>query len=395
MTVHTAPYKFETYTDPEIVTFTHLNNSEAWKGLLTEQEYAEREKILGNSEIGQKHKLYESKKKFPDSYQWLGLKYFTLKDERLPSSDKFSQIVSSCETLNRVGYCITPGSNGKIEPALVVCIGGVFTLQKHRSKGYAKVMIESLNKFYENLRNEYKDDLLIKNLVVNLYSEVDDYYEQFGYHSMHVPLHYVTELDKMFSEYCGGNLDLKGTFLGFDDYDHLIRLHDEDFKKRLLKLHREHPNSYIFTVKPDLDIYKWFQHRDIFIMRATGKGDTIPPFGFALEDKSHIIWHHNWNDNYLVITKVFFASESSKEETLKKLIAHAITEAKAKGLSKLQFWDEEIPIKRFSELDTLMHELEDKSKLYVSNSSVSAVRPPNGYDKNSVIWDNNTKFCWF
>lgn len=389
--------KFEIYDDPETRRYTHLNNGETWKGILSLEDYVEREKVLGESEISQKNTFDETKKLYPNSYQWLGLKYFKLTDETLPATDKFSKIASSCETLNRVGYCVHPGSNGNIEPCLVVCIGGVYTPPKNRGKGYAKAMIEGLNKFYEDLRNQKDAPPMIKNLVINLYSEVDSYYERVGYYSMHVPLHNISKLDDFYSAYCQGRTINDGKYLAFDDYNHLVELQDQQFRNNLTKLQKKCPNDFIFTVKPDLDIFKWFQYRDVFIMKKTGKGTEDPAFGYELSDKSHIIWHHNWNGNCLIITKVYINESdiTKREQILKKLMAHAIVQAKRKNLSRVQFWDEEIPIKEYVELNKVVNNLEDKSQLYVKNGSISAVKPPPGFTKDSIQWDNNTKFCWF
>lgn len=388
---------FVNYDDDEIRQFTHMNNAEAWKGLLTREDYTEREKRLGSTDIATKDQTPEIQDMYPEGSKWLGIKYFVLKDLDIPNTGKCSQVVSSCETLNRIGYCIHPGTKGKIEPALIICIGGVFTEEKYRGRGYAGKMITSLNKFYDDLRENHGDKSpLIKNLVINLYSEVDNYYEKFGYHSLHVPLHHITKFDEFLTNYCDNNVVKEGRYLEFNGYEDLVALHDAQFEKSLYKLAKENPNKFIFTVKPDLDIFKWFQERDVFIMKKTGNGEEELPFGFALPDQSHVIWHHNWNDKVLVVTKIYISDNGKpKEDTLKQLIGNAILEAQRTNLTKVQFWDEEIPIQDYPELNKLLNEVEDKSQIYKTNGSVSAVRPPTGYTSDNVIWDNNTKFCWF
>ncbi|AJR97425.1 ASN_HP2_G0020310.mRNA.1.CDS.1 [Saccharomyces cerevisiae] len=389
---------FECYSDPELKRWTHLANAKAWKGILTVQQYADREQLLGSSEISQKNKSNEMMTKYPKSYQWLGQKYFVLKDRSLPDNGKFSQVVSSCETLNRIGYCIHPGSNGKIEPALIVCIGGVFTFENHRGKGYAKKMIIKLNEFYDKIRDDANTVLELKNLVINLYSEVGEYYSALGYESMHVPLHRISKLDELTERYCGEDDDHDGKCLGFDDYRGLVGLHETQFKESLLSLHKENPEKFVFTVAPDFDIFTWFQYRDLFIMNKSGrKAQQNLFFGYALSDNSHIIWHHNWNGDSLIIVKIHIPEETfqRKELKLKKLLRKAIEETKLHGLQELEFWDEEIPIKKYPQLFQLLTELENESKVFSENGSISAVRPPKGYTAEQVIWDNNTKFCWF
>ncbi|EJS43623.1 YGR111W [Saccharomyces arboricola H-6] len=389
---------FECYNDPELKRWTHLANANAWKGLLTVEEYAEREQLLGSSEISHKNKSSGAIAKYPKSYHWLGQKYFNLKDTSLPDNGQFSQVVCSCETLNRIGYCIHPHSNGKIEPALIVCIGGVFTFENNRGKGYAKNMITRLNEFYDNIRNKAGGVLELKNLVINLYSEVGEYYSALGYKSMHVPLHRLTKLDEFAEDYCQEGSDENGKYFGFDGYKHLVKLHDVQFKKSLLNLQKKYPEKFIFTVAPDFDIFKWFHYRDIFIGKKSGReiGENLS-FGFALSDNSHIIWHHNWTGDSLVIIKIYIQEESiqGKELKLKQLLRKAIEETKVHGLHELEFWNEEIPIEQYPQLFQVLTKLESKSKIFTENGSISAVRPPKGYTAEQVIWDNNTKFCWF
>lgn len=396
MNIKNQNLAFEVNDDPDVISFTHMNNSEAWKGILTREEYVDREGLLGGTEIAQRYKDPATQKEFPIGYEWLGIKYFVLKDTRLPNTDKTSQIVSSCETLNRLAYCTSPDSYGKIELCLNVCIGGVFTEAKYRGKGYAKVMIESLNKFYDNIRGEPDAPAIIKNLVITLYSEVGDYYSQMGYHTFHVPLHNISKIDEFYQEYCHGSDKVVGKFLEFDDYEHLIDLQDEEFRKDLMKSQHVNKNSFIFMVKPDLDIFKWFQYRDIFIQEKTNNGTEQPPFGFELEDQNHIIWHHNWNDNTLIITKIYIAENTINKETiLEKLFTKAINEVKRTDLNKLQFWDFEVPPTEYPVLQSALNKICNEQELYAQNSSVSAVRPPPGYNKDTIIWEKNSKYCWF
>ncbi|CAB4251878.1 similar to Saccharomyces cerevisiae YGR111W Putative protein of unknown function [Maudiozyma barnettii] len=397
MTNNSTYLTFEKYDDPEIKRFTHMNNGEAWQGLLPRDQYADREQYLSESGIAQKNQDPATQKLYPEGCEWFGIKFFALKDRRLPATGKTSQIVSSCETLNRLAYCTTSGSDGKIELCLNVCIGGVFTEKKFRGQGYAKAMIESLNKYYDELRATPGAPDFIKNLVITLYSEVGDYYTQLGYHTLHVPLHNITHIDELYQEYCGGVDSAPGRFLGFDDYEDLIHLQDNEFKKDLLTTNGANKDSFIFMVKPDIEIFKWFQYRDIFIQERTNNGTTQPPFGFELENHSHIIWHHNWNDNKLVITKIYISEDQkmNSEVVLRQLFAKAINEARKTNLDVLQFWDFEISLNEFPQLRDVLKEVCDDDELYAQNGSISAVRPPPGYNKDTIIWEKNTKFCWF
>ena len=51
---------FEITDDPEVVRFTHLQNGASWSTeFLTREEYADRERLLGMSQLGQLNKSRE------------------------------------------------------------------------------------------------------------------------------------------------------------------------------------------------------------------------------------------------------------------------------------------------------------------------------------------------
>lgn len=399
MTVITEDrFSFEEYTDPEIIEYTHSQNAETWKGPLTVKEYCEREHVLGSSGIARKGESAEIKKQFPRGHELLGLKYFVLKDKSLEETSKTSQIIASCEALCRLGYAIHPESHGKIVPVMTTCIGGVFTPASKRGNGYARIMINRVNGYFDRLAEAPGAPDFVKYNLITLYSEVGEYYAKSGYQSLHVPVHTIIDLDMLLNRYCAQQSKEGGRSLGFDDYEDLVDLQKKQFDSGLMKLHKKFPHKFIFTVAADLDVFKWFQLRDLFVMGKLGRKHDNLKFGFALKDNSHIIWHHNWNDNSLVILKIYMGDDKSSdycENTLRQLLRHAIDEAKACEFTSLTFWDEEIPIQRFPELYSVLTEMEKGSQLFAENGSLSAVRPPKGFDINSIEWDNNTKFCWF
>jgi len=85
----------------------------------------------------------------------------------------------------------------------------------------------------------------------------------------------------------------------------------------------------------------------------------------------------------------------NSEVVLRQLFAKAINEARKTNLDVLQFWDFEISLNEFPQLRDVLKEVCDDDELYAQNGSISAVRPPPGYNKDTIIWEKNTKFCWF
>ncbi|AAS54740.2 AGR250Cp [Eremothecium gossypii ATCC 10895] len=382
----------EEYTDRELADYTHSHNSNTWKtDCLTVEQYVARENLLAESYAAKPSKLADVKQRFPAYQELLGLKYFVLKDTSLPSTDKYSQIVSSCETLNRVGWCIPGESSDDAVPILTICVGVVYTLPTHRGKGYAKEMVTRVNRHYDSMAQKL-EDTFVKNKVMFLYSEVGEYYSQVGYVSAYVPLHRIGNMDGFLQQYCKQPVQPVRA-LGFSDYEDLVELQRQHFQTQLRKLHQEHGESFVFTVEPSLAMYQWFQLRDQFMATATSRPEPSR-FGAALSNGSHVIWHHNWADSTLLILKAHLAGDSRAEDDLKQLLREAVLEAEAANLAKVEFWDQEIDPDCCPELYAWLKVHEPKN-MHVENGSLSAMRLPQGVDPAKVIWANNTKFSWF
>lgn len=395
----TKNLSFEQVEDLDVIEFTHAQNGATWTPpFMSNKDYIGRERVLRTSAIGQKDKSPEMQKRFPNGSKYLGIKYYVLKDLDLPATSKTSQIVASCETLNRVGLIASPQSEGKIQPALSVCIGGVYTIPEHRRKGYGGQMITRLNQFYDDISQQPDAPDLVRTVVITLYSEVGEYYSKFGYSSCHVPVHEVTELDKVVKDYCGGEPEADGgKNLDFEGCQSLVERQTREFSQRLISLQEKNPNASVFTVEPDSDNFKFFHHRALY-HKSFVEPDAPVTFGYALPNGSHIVWHHNYwpGTRSLYLLKLHISEESSdKEGDFKKLLAHAVSEAKRAKLTVLQFWNSEVGYQPW--LATFMEFLkiiEPSSNLYHENSSLSAIRI-SGVESENIIWDNNTKFCWF
>ncbi|CCH60342.1 hypothetical protein TBLA_0C05440 [Henningerozyma blattae CBS 6284] len=383
---------FEVNTDPEVIRFTHLSNGAVWKGPLTLEQYADREHSMFQGNLCQKN----NNKKIIEKYgktnaQWLGLKHFILKDKSLEDKSKTSQIVAGCETLNRIGFTAI---DGKIVPILVLCIGGVFTQEAHRGKGYAKEMILGLHKYFDEIRDRATTPFL-KNMIITLYSEVEEYYARLGYKSDHAAVHKISQLDTLLKEYCIDGKNVK--YLDFDGYDDLIQLQSNQMERDILASHLQDPSKFVFGVKPDIHNYEWFEIRDLFIRSKLfpEQLDKKIAFGCRLPSNSHVIWHHNWNGNSLILIKTFIANGDDLEETMGVFLQNAVMEAKEHNLSKLEFWDTEINSVKYPKLFKILERDSKNNKLYLTNGSLSAYRAPIGFTNDQVKWQENTKFCWF
>lgn len=386
---------FEVNEDPEIVRFTHLENGLSWKTeFLSLEEYADREDGLGRSKLGQMDKNEEALKEYEHS-KHLGIKYFVLKDLELPATSKTSQIVASCETMNRVGYVMKPGSSDVIE-VLVPCIGAVFCLKHHRGKGYARYMINMLNEHYDAIAMSSEDPFL-RYMFIHLYSEVGEYYSKSGYVSYHVPVNEIFNLEGLKTKYCGNydGVDFGAIRdLGYDNYKDLVEVEKAQFLKQIQCAHdADGGERYKVSVAPSLENYMWFEDRDIFVSR---KFTSSPPtrFGAALADGSHMIWHHHWTAGSLILVKVQILGDD-KDAKLSKLIGEAIEECGRSKLTHIEFWEDELPAFQFTKLHEITAIVETGHHLKKINSSLSAIRLSKHYEDETGLWLNNTKFCWF
>ncbi|SCV01066.1 LANO_0F09978g1_1 [Lachancea nothofagi CBS 11611] len=399
MQLQTRNLSFEQVYDPEVIRFTHLQNGLTWRPeFMTLDEYAERERIIGSSEISTKDKCQKMAERFPGASRYLGMKYFVLKDLSLPVTSKTSQIVSSCETLNRVGWSVTPESKGVIEPVLSVCIGGVFTIPEFRGQGYGAEMITKVNQLFDELSDTPGAPDLLKNIVIFLYSEVGEYYAKFGYGSRPAPLHTIEELDTVLKHYCRGQEERDSNrVVGLEGCDRLIALQKENFANSLKEIHLANPNAFVFTLEPSNAIFEWFHRRSLYQKKFLDPAGSAN-FGYALENGNHIIWHLNYwpHQRSLYVLKLHISDDTTdKEGDMQKLIAQAICEAKDNDVKYLQFWDTELGHQEWSKpLLTFLKKVEKPSNLYQENPSRSAIRIANVKNED-IIWDNNSKFCWF
>lgn len=386
--------------DQELIEYCHRQNVVTWgSDLYDTEQYVLREKHLRDQAICSNPAIDLSLEKYR---KFLGARYFAFLDLSLPAKEKHSQIVSSCETLNRVGYIQPPGSTFSI-PSLSVCIGGVFTPSKFRGKGYASAMMEHLNKFYDDISiSNGPEDLFLKHTTMFLYSEVGDFYQKFGYQSRHIPVHELIndnlndhiikglKLDKSLKDATPLNLD-------HNDVNLELCLKQEIDECESLSTCKDTIEKYRFYMKPDLDIYKWFKARDVFISNLAFKNliNKHPLVdGYKINDtKSHIFWHHNWNENKLYVLKLYLEDEKNLDD-LTLLLVKCLEELKKYNLKEMVLWDDDLKV---SDKNAFLAAFAAHGILHLNseNSSLSAIRAAWIDDINNLEWINNSKYLWF
>lgn len=364
----------EPISDPEVIRFTHLNNSEAWKSKLTKDQYADREWKIGcESSLGRR-KVDEK----------LGIFHYVLRDLSIQSDNKTDNIVASCETMNRRAWRIDE-QNGELKEIKCACIGGVFTLKDHRKKGYAAEMITRLN--------DAVDKQLGPGGFTFLYSEVGEYYSKFGYESHEVPVHTFQPQNSPLAKLPKSDYH----FLKYDDYERLVESQYKHVRENLIKTSATlDSDRCLVTLVPDIDIYNWFHDRDIFISKVLRPEVQLEHFGAVLNGTNdHIIWLHDWNEDKLVIVRVYNENEHDVK-SFEKLISIAAEEAQLYNFKSISIWDSSLgEDKRHHDEALKLVEQFEGAKTFQPNSSMSAIRFHDKTAKGHYSWENNDKWCWF
>lgn len=362
--------KLELVTDQEIIDYTTSQSSDTWKGRLSVEEYVQKQYHTTNSALASQ-----------DPKKFTGLFVFVFKNLDLPDTDKFSQIVSSCETMNRMAYIV---KDGEIKELVAPCIGSVYCIPDHRKRGYTAKMIDALNRYWEErLPNES---------FMFLYSEIGEYYSRVGYKSFEVPVHKI----KFKDNFQPTESKEPNQFLRYEQYGDLISKFGENLREDLLK-QSQNETKVIYSASPYLSQFTWFHIRDIYDASKIRKDVENPMgnnFGAMLDEDNYVIWNHEWNGHGLAFVKL----QVTSLENLKTLFQISAKECKEFQLEELYFWNTTIPEPFRAKFREYLQNLgESSTEFDLENGSVSAIRPLDEKIRDDVdyIWEQNEKWCWF
>lgn len=326
--------KLEETNSEEDIKKCQENNYPVWGKPLTIEEYQERDWVTYKTEyMGDNHH------------------YFVIKNEN-------GDIESSCEILIRDCW-IKKKDSTEIINARCGVIGSVFTAEKYRGKGNASLMMKELNNLIDN---KY---LTGENDVAFLYSEIGNYYERFGYKTFHVPVY---KLDP--TKYYQENANIYQYHEITSDFDEITN----DLKTRVLNELKNSDHS--FALKPQPEIFDWFNRRSRVTFKATHQKETPIVNGFSFSDENgkfnYITFTITYQSNDCSILSASVHGESQKCQLL-SLVSKYCIEYKIMNIS---VWH--------STLDMSAIETHEK------NDSVSGIRA-----KQDLDWISNEKWCWF
>lgn len=411
-----AEYSLTLIEDAETINFTRYQNSLAWKGALTNEEYVMREWTLGKSKIasGDDNRLYVF---------------------GFHRSDDPKTLFCSVELLVRQAWSFTKDGDEVVKHNISSgCIGGVFTYPEYRGKGYARIMIDKL---VELAKTQYIGSLGF----LFLYSEIGEYYAKNGFKSFevlltHVPLTIDTK-DNGYEAYISG-LGLKVEPIKYHHFEPLYEVFNKYQSQKITSLVSQDSKDRI-SINPNSHFVDWFHLRSKYISHHNfhkcepkiddlnesyelikSKFDTIQPevFGLKLVDDDgtmigFVVWTYEWSfnsklnqpENYITIINLFvddskyelFKYEKILINLCKKFVEqkHLFKDVKQNDLLKISLWQSEVTPELISYLidefkATNNHENGSRSAILMMDDAEDK-KLKNG----DIVWEINSKLPWF
>lgn len=280
----------------------------------------------------------------------LGGVYFVLKNEE-------GEIESGCEILLRKGWVKL--ESGDIESCTSAVVGSVYTQERYRGKGNASTMMAQLNGL---LDREY---LAGEHDVAFLYSEIGDYYAQFGYESLEEPV-YTFAADQ---------------FSAPAPAKHTLLTSSTDWAPIAAELRASVYSSLVsaggraFALQPVPDIFAWFAVRAQADASNSRLARTIPMGASFHDDKGRLNFVVSVPSAAGCTVVAMVAHSPRSRDTLLALVAQGLPKGAGIEVWRSDYGD-------MSGAPIGAH--------VTANSSVSALRMAK--IKN---WVGNGKWCWF
>ncbi|KAH3663338.1 hypothetical protein OGAPHI_005328 [Ogataea philodendri] len=337
-------------TDPDTLWYVLSHNHESWGGKLSVDEYCERE------QRNYTHRLCDL---WRDPSVTNGTYYWVLKDTALSPTDR-QDIVCACEFLVRDSYYF----DTELRACKSAVVGSVYTLKDHRKKGYATKMLAMLvDKMKEILTGEHDFTFL--------YSEVGEFYAQFGYKSANVPL---AELAT------GGKTDIQYTPIRGEQLAAFV----DQYDRKLQALVRREPGSV--AVKPSPAGVEWFHNRSVHLAGLQKRQFDANCFGLNIGN-AFVIWYYEFATDRVTILML----DAETKEQVKQLLECCICECS--GVKKIRVWHDELVYHgRDRDPDVLDVVLELGGRINLENESLPAIGML--HSEKTPVWIGNSKWPW-
>lgn len=385
-------------TDTDLVNYTREQNSELWQGQLSRNDYVIRETVLGKSQMIDHHSHDNE------------LHVFMLRNKE--SKEPVSSIELVVREAIRVDYDGEKAVS-KIVPSGT--IGGVFTIKEHRSKGYAKLMLQKCVEVA-------KEEFIGTHGFTFLYSEVGEYYSQFGFKSFPVDLISIPVEEVNIKD--GPEPQL----LPYHEFDRVFKEYEKQTAREVADLVEKDHKTRIY-LRPTSQLVDWFHLRAKYIsykllhedsesvdfvnldyseIASVFKKTKPNTFGMTFEENGQkvatLVFTIDWKSKtqyYATVLKIIVADGVDREKYTADLV---------KALLRFLNKNPELPGQKCTQVVIWESELSTQSKEHfiktfklehgIDNLSRSAMLLNNDTDQKALLngdieWINNDKLSWF
>ncbi|KAJ6259307.1 hypothetical protein Dda_6207 [Drechslerella dactyloides] len=325
--------------------YSWVINSPSWRGILTENAYYLREAHLSYQDLTRNG----------------GIMYWVLVDPAGPCKPACPEtpdhILSACETIRKP--CLIVRSNGEVEDVISYGIGGVYTSERHRGKGYARTMMQLLGHQLKDLpdpSDPKKAHVRVGFSV--LYSDIGkQFYKKVGWQP-HQSSH-ISFPAKLPSSVSASSATGKVKKIAKTDLKALCAVDCTHIRRFVAKTPFKAGIKARCVQLPTVEVMEWHHAREEFLGQyATTKAPTVkgawapltptaeypPREGSEGLDSAWAIWTHDFAEKKLVFLRlhvppVTSANKDAVSAALRALVVAAAEEAQAWGFSEILSWN--------------------------------------------------------
>lgn len=357
---------FEQTTDFDVIGYCQAVNHPTWGYPLTLEQYQNRESLSYKNGQCDLTRDYNEVKN--------GGYYFVLRDSEVNNgtgNKNVDTIVSACEILVRPSWF---SREGKIHECLSAVVGSVYTAPQHRHQGYAKQMLTELVGAINSIALGPYD-------FSYLYSDVGEFYSQFGFKSYPTPTATIP--------LTGDRPQIAADYVKLQsDYQHWLDV----YSQKLINI-LEH-SRYAVVLQPAQSVIDWWEDRSkITAMALDGitkeQADEIV-FGAAIGDE-FIIWTNDYRAHTVIVLMLYAESLDTVKTLLKLCQFHAPS-----SMARILFWENEVyDYNKTGQVDEAVPKYIEEigGETNVKNTSLNALQML--HSDEPPKWVGNGKWCWF
>jgi GNAT superfamily N-acetyltransferase len=373
-------YQLVQLTDLKDIESCHTINFVEWANGLSRDQYLIREK-------GVKLKL---------SQDDMNLTYWALQEKQETGEWK---LVSAFESVSRPALYKKKGQ--PVDKTISHSIGSVFTAKEHRGKGYAReMMARGLEKLTHH-DDEHFNKEQRKEAVVALWSDIKDYYAQFGYkkedtHEIKI---------KLTSQTSGVVSHSWPTQVRpIKNPEEIVELAKRAEKQLVEDMDKKTEEDGITRVaiapRPAVFAHTHWRSQYVGPILTKGPEKGVPEVFGAHCGKTNVLWAQDYGSEKIYLLRTITDRDASAEQVtsdLNLILQAALNEAQKWGLEYICLWTQDVPevtslekvheafvASQIPSVDAIIHDRPDSWPMYCV---------PN--DPDRVDWISNGKYAWF